>query len=181
MDQKPWFLNTWVIIRCLGATQSPASLQVFNLWRKGWKSRLLVHLFQKRKHCHFFPKKEEEFSKPLYWKICLTIKIKKSLGSKILTMFDRLSENFFFSGSPITGESEVTQSCPTLCKPMDCSPPGSSSVHGIFQARILEWVVISYYRGSSQPRDQTHISWIKLRSPTLQVDSLPSEPPRNPK
>ena len=96
MDQKPWFLNTWVIIRCLGATQSPASLQVFNLWRKGWKSRLLVHLFQKRKHCHFFPKKEEEFSKPLYWKICLTIKIKKSLGSKILTMFDRLSENFFF-------------------------------------------------------------------------------------
>ena len=38
---------------------------------------------------------------------------------------------------------EVAQSCPTLCDPMDCSPPGSS-VHGILQARIVEWVVISY-------------------------------------
>ena len=40
----------------------------------------------------------------------------------------------------------VTQSCPTLCNPMVCSPPGSS-VHGIFQARILEWVAIPYSRG----------------------------------
>ena len=40
-------------------------------------------------------------------------------------------------------ESEVAQSCPTLCYPVDCSPPGSS-VHGIFQARILEWVAISF-------------------------------------
>ena len=44
--------------------------------------------------------------------------------------------------------SEVTQSCPTLCDPVDCSPPGSS-VHGILQARILEWVAISFSRGSS--------------------------------
>ena len=50
----------------------------------------------------------------------------------------------------------VTQSCPTLCDLMDCSLPGSS-VHGIFQARILEWVAISFSRGSYQPRDQTHI------------------------
>ena len=42
----------------------------------------------------------------------------------------------------------VTQSCPILCDPMDCRLPGSS-VHGIFQARILEWVAISYSRGSS--------------------------------
>ena len=42
-------------------------------------------------------------------------------------------------------ESEVAQSCPTLCDPMDCSPPGSS-VHGIFQARILEWVAIAFSR-----------------------------------
>ena len=41
------------------------------------------------------------------------------------------------------GEGEVVQSCPTLCNPMDCSPPGSS-VHGIFQARVLEWVGISF-------------------------------------
>ena len=49
-------------------------------------------------------------------------------------------------------ESEVAQSCPTLCDPMDYSLPGSS-VHGIFQARILEWVAISFSRRSSQPRD----------------------------
>ena len=51
----------------------------------------------------------------------------------------------------------VAKSCPTLCDPMDCSPPGSS-VHEIFQARILEWVAISFSRGSSQPRDWTQIS-----------------------
>ena len=49
----------------------------------------------------------------------------------------------------------VIQSCPTLCKPMDCSPPGSY-VHGLSQARILEWVAISSYWGSSWPRDGTH-------------------------
>ena len=49
------------------------------------------------------------------------------------------------------------QSCPTLCDPMECSLPGSS-VHGIFQARILEWVAVSFSRGSSQPRNQTCIS-----------------------
>ena len=54
-------------------------------------------------------------------------------------------------------ESEVTQSCPTLCDPMDCSLPGSS-VHRIFQARVLEWVAISFSRGSSQPRDRTQVS-----------------------
>ena len=48
----------------------------------------------------------------------------------------------------------VTQSCPTLCDPMDCSLPGSS-VHGIFQIRIWEWVAIPFFRGSSRPRDQT--------------------------
>ena len=46
--------------------------------------------------------------------------------------------------------SEVAQSCPTLCDRMDCSPPGSS-VHGFLQARIPEWVAISFSRGSSQP------------------------------
>ena len=45
----------------------------------------------------------------------------------------------------------VAQSCPTLCDLMDCSPPGSS-VHGILQARILEWVATPSFRGSSQPR-----------------------------
>ena len=51
------------------------------------------------------------------------------------------------------------QSYPTLCNPMNCSPPGSS-VHGILQARILEWVAMPSFRGSSQRRDHTHISCV---------------------
>ena len=53
--------------------------------------------------------------------------------------------------------------CPTLCNPIDCSPPGSS-VHWILQARVLEWVAKPSFRGSSWPRDRT---------PALQADSLP--------
>ena len=53
----------------------------------------------------------------------------------------------------------VAQSCPTLCDPMDCSPPGSS-VYGILQARILEWVAFPFSRGSSQPRDRAWVSGI---------------------
>ena len=57
---------------------------------------------------------------------------------------------------------EVAQSCPTLCNPVDYSLP-SSSVHGILQARILEWVAISFSRGSSQPRNRTWVSCIAGR------------------
>ena len=63
----------------------------------------------------------------------------------------------------------VAQSCQTVCEPIDCSPPGSS-VHGILQTRILEWVAIPFSRESFQPG-------IKPRSPALQADSLLSEPP----
>ena len=55
--------------------------------------------------------------------------------------------------------AQLLQSCPTLCNPVDCSPPGSS-VHGILQARILKWVITPSSRGSSQPRDPTSVSWI---------------------
>ena len=64
-------------------------------------------------------------------------------------------------------ESEVAQSCPTLCDSMDHSLPGSS-MRGILQARVLEWGAI-FSRGSSQPRD-----------PALQADALTSEPPGKP-
>ena len=50
------------------------------------------------------------------------------------------------------GESDVAQSCPSLCDPMDSSLSGSS-IHEIFQARVLEWIAISFSRGSSRPRD----------------------------
>ena len=62
----------------------------------------------------------------------------------------------------------VAQLCSTLCDSMDCSLLGSS-VHGILQARILEWVAIPFSRGSSDPG-------IELAAPALQVDSSPSEP-----
>ena len=62
--------------------------------------------------------------------------------------------------------SEVTQSCPTLCDPMDCSPPGFY-IHGGFQARVLEWVAISFSRGPSWPRDQTRVSCIAGRRFTI--------------
>ena len=55
--------------------------------------------------------------------------------------------------------SEIAQSRPILCDPMDCNPPGSS-VHGILQARKLEWGALSFSRGSSRPRDQTLVSCI---------------------
>ena len=63
----------------------------------------------------------------------------------------------------------VAESCQALCDPMDCSSP-SSSVHGIFQTRLLEWVAIPFSRGSSQTEDRTGC-------PTQQADSLSSEPP----
>ena len=66
----------------------------------------------------------------------------------------------------------VTKLCPTLCDPMDCSLP-VSSVHGILQARILEWVAIFFSRDLSDPG-------IKPRSPALQADSLLSELPGKP-
>ena len=62
----------------------------------------------------------------------------------------------------------VTQSCPTLCDPMDCRLPGSS-VHGILQARLLGWVACSSPGNLPDPG-------IKPGSSTLQADSLPSEP-----
>ena len=62
--------------------------------------------------------------------------------------------------------SEVAQSCLTVCNPVDCSLP-CSSVHGIFQARVLEWVAISFSRGSSQTRDQTQVSRIVDRRFTI--------------
>ena len=67
------------------------------------------------------------------------------------------------------------QSCPTLCDPINCSLPGSS-VHGIFQAKILEQLATSYSQGSSWPRDRTCVSCILH----WQVDSLPLAPPGKP-
>ena len=69
--------------------------------------------------------------------------------------------------------AKLFQLCPTLCNPMDYSPPGSS-VQGILQAGILEWVTMYSSRGSSQSRNQTGF-------PALQVNSLPTELPGKPR
>ena len=64
--------------------------------------------------------------------------------------------------------AQLFQSCPTLCNPMDCSLP-SSPVHGVLQARILEWVAISFSKGSSSPKEWTP----SLASPVLVQGSSP--------
>ena len=75
--------------------------------------------------------------------------------------------------NPSVLRAKLLQSCLTLCGPMDCSLPGSS-VHGILQARILEWVVMPSSRGSSQPRDRTLVFSCLLH---WQMSSLPLVPP----
>ena len=65
------------------------------------------------------------------------------------------------------------KSCPTLCHPIDCSLP-DSSIHGISQARILEWVAISFPRESSQPGDQIYISCIAGEFLTIEPRAKPN-------
>ena len=85
--------------------------------------------------------------------------------------YDLTGTRVLLRGTYVSG-SVSPSLCLTLGDPVDCSPPGSC-VHGILQARVLEWVAIPFSRGSSWPRD-----WIW--SPALQADSLPSEPPGKP-
>ena len=79
----------------------------------------------------------------------------------MLLVSQREEEDAGQTAAPKTGGGAglVTQLYPTLCDPVDCSPPGSP-VHRIFQARILEWVAISFSRGTSRSGDQTWVSGI---------------------
>ena len=84
------------------------------------------------------------------------------LGSKITEDGDNsheIEKCLLFERKAMTNLGMCAQSCLTLCNRMDCIQPGSS-VHGTFQARILEWVAISFFRESSRPRDRTHISCV---------------------
>ena len=115
--------------------------------QKDWPQRLLRHL-----------------SSVLVANSCLNGLFQRVNGSMLILGFffpslSGISLNYLFivlaNGDIILWcASSVAQSCPTLCDPMDCSLQGSS-VHEIFQTRILEWVVISFSRRSSLPRDQT--------------------------
>ena len=80
-------------------------------------------------------------------------------------------ESFYVQGE---GEGEVAQLCPTLWDPVDCNLLGFS-IHGILQARILEWIAISFSRGSSRPRDRTWVSRIYVQR-HVQIGSVDFSP-----
>ena len=112
-----------------------------------------------------------------WWRFCLACRLLPRLvylsavigfDSVLILLF--LSSSSFFL---LKVKVKVAQSCLTLCDPMD------STVHGILQARTLEWVAFPFSRGSSQPRDLPNPG-IELRSPALQADFLPAEPPGKP-
>ena len=84
------------------------------------------------------------------------------VGLVVFLILRCMSYLYILENNPLSvteSESDVSQSHPTLCDPMDCNLPGSS-IHGIFQARTLEWVAISFSRRSSRPRDWTRVSRI---------------------
>ena len=105
---------------------------------------------------------------PKYWSFSFSISLFNKYSGMISFMIDWLDiltvqgtfKNLFQHHSQKHGGGGlVTQLCPTLCDPMDRNLQGSS-IHGISQARTLEWVAISFSRGSSQPRNRTQVSCI---------------------
>ena len=130
-------------------TEEPGRLQSMGLQRVGHDRATLLSLFKKQQ---------------------LEPDMEQQTGSKLRKEF---VEDVYCHPAYLTyihSESEVAQSCPTLCEPMDCSLPGSS-VHGIFQAIVLEWIAISFSRGSSWPRDRTQVSHIVGRRFTIWATS----------
>ena len=96
--------------------------------------------------------------------ICKAVFVYFSIFSLLPPSYFPQLSNFHPNGKKSNNDDDVcTQSCSTLCYPMNCSPPGSS-VHGISQARILDWIAISYSRGSSRLRDLTQVSCISCIS-----------------
>ena len=117
-----------------------------------WKElrKLLFWHFLSSSKYFVFAKANVWNSKAKSWSIC-------SLHSAVSTFCRDNGREVWSIGTCMRrSESEVAQSCPTLLDPVDCSLPGSS-IHGIFQARILEWIAISFSRGSSWPRDRTQV------------------------
>ena len=111
-----------------------------------------------------FPKAEYTYHyfKFLPYSPCLSYRhkvIKRTSWFRIALFYSSKSTVLILWGASESPKVKVlvAQSCLTLCDPTDCSSPGSS-VHGILQARILEWVAILFARGSSQPRDQIQVS-----------------------
>ena len=79
--------------------------------------------------------------------------------------------HFLLQCMKVKSESEVAQSCPTLCDPMDCSPPGSS-VHGIFRARVLEWGATAFSAAASGQIVKEHLFFQQTGQGVLQQNPL---------
>ena len=132
--------------------------------------------------CHFFLQRMKVKSESEVAQSCPTLSdpMDCSLpGSSVHGIFQAK----YWSGLPLPSpewlpymHAKSLKSCPTLCDPMDCSPP-ISSIHGVLQARILEWVAIFLFRGSSQPRDRTCLS----HSSCIAGRFFTSEPPGKPR
>ena len=130
-----------------------------------WKKKshcLQMAWYQTEKILHITKKLTSKLSEATGYRIytqksvaclCINNELSERESKKIIT-FKTGSKRVNYSGVNL---SEVAQSCLTLCDPVDCSPPGSS-VHGILQARILEWVVMLFFRWSSWPRNRTQVS-----------------------
>ena len=132
--------------------------------------------FHKSVHILIFVKGIKIFSVMLHFLLSVFQKFYSYFNCKEIKFLESKSVICFFQiwfpvlltkACPILKvKSEVAQSCPTLCYPMGCSLPGSS-IRGILQARVVEWVAISFSRRSSQPRDRTQVSRIAGRRFTI--------------
>ena len=120
----------------------------FLCWKAFW---LLIQFFTQYGSVEIFYFFPSEFSNLLLRNLSTSSKLSVSLQVVIVFSYNP----FYCRKVDMLSRFSRVQ----LCDPMGCSPPGPS-VHGIFQARILEWVAISSSRGSSRPRDQTHISCV---------------------
>ena len=170
-----WNISIFRLLSCMSSLHildiNPLSgiwLQILslNLWFA--LASLVTSSHQTLPHCmfeiravYFFVSYTYRLNRCIMWELWVKFYLGQNEGCSSGDSISGNSEKLLQrgSGGKINIESEVTQSCLTLCDLMDCSLPGSS-VLGIFQARVLEWVAIAFSRGSSWPRDWTQVSCI---------------------
>ena len=153
-------------LRCVLTVFLFACFVIFLNRGNGWGSLCLC-----RKHMLIASKLVDDWVNKICWLGNEWIALRESVcaGDFFFFFKEKLSPYKWFV-EWMKVKSEIAQSCPTLCDPMDCSLPGFS-VHGIFQARVPEWVTVSFSRGDLPDPG------IEPGSPTLQADALSSEPP----
>ena len=110
------------------------------------------------------------FSPPISFSLCFPISPSLLF---FLMFFLTLPSSTVEKLSYACNACSVAQLCPTLCDPVDCSPPGSS-VHGILQARVLDWAAMPSSRSASRPRDRTCICLLRWQADSLSLNHLGS-------